>query len=41
MTAVEEERAGPDVDRLVVLPGKVMVQPGEQQLLDLRFAFRL
>jgi len=39
VTAVEEERAGPDVDRLVVVASKVVIESGEQQLLDLRLAF--
>jgi hypothetical protein len=41
MMTVEEERARPDVDRLVVPPGKVLIQTVKQQLLDFRIAIRL
>lgn len=34
MAAVDEQHAGPDVDRLVVLIGEVVRQAGEQELFD-------
>jgi hypothetical protein len=36
---VEKKRTGPDVDGLVKLSGKVVIEPGKQELLDLRIAF--
>ena len=41
MAAIEEQRARPDVDRLFVLGGEVVIQAEQQQLLDLRIAIRL
>ena len=41
MAAIEEQRTGPDVDRLFVLGREVMIQPEQQELLDLRVATRL
>jgi hypothetical protein len=41
MAAIQEEHAGPDVDRLIVLSRKVMIEADEQELLDLRVAIRL
>src|SRR5207249_4259685 len=40
MAAIEEEDARPDVDRVVVLRGEVMIEAGEQQLLDLGVTIR-
>src|SRR5262249_55063194 len=41
VAAIEKQRARPDVDGVVVLAREVMVEAGEQQLLDLGIAFRL
>ena len=41
VTAIQEQRARPDVDRLLVLGGEVMVETEEEKLLDLRLAARL
>ena len=41
MMPVEEQRARPDVDRLIVAPGEVLIEPVEQQLLDLGIPIRL
>src|SRR5262245_1970217 len=41
VTAIEEEGAGPDVDRLVVLRREVMIEADQQELLDLRVAIRI
>ena len=38
MTAVDEQHARPDVDRLIVLVGEVVRQAGEQELFDVRIA---
>ena len=38
VAAIEEQRARPDVDGLFVLRGEVVIEAGEQQLLDLRIA---
>ena len=38
MTPIEKQRTGPDVDRLLILCGKVVVEADEEQLLDLRIA---
>ena len=38
--AVEKQGARPQVDRLLVVPGEVMVEPGEEQLLDFGVALR-
>jgi len=38
MTPIEKQRTGPDVDRLLILRGKVVVEADEEQLLDLRIA---
>ena len=35
---VEERHAGPDVDRLLVASGEILVETGEEQLLDPAFA---
>ena len=40
VVAIEKQRARPDVDRLFVLAGEVVIEAGEQQLLDLGFAIR-
>ena len=34
MIAIEEERARPDVDSLIVLPREIVIQTGEEELLD-------
>jgi glutamate formiminotransferase / 5-formyltetrahydrofolate cyclo-ligase len=39
VTSIEEQRARPDVYGLVILSGKVVIQPGKQKLLDLRVTF--
>src|SRR2546430_3753244 len=41
MAAIEEQRARPDVDGFLVTGGEVMIEAGEQELLDLRFAIRV
>ena len=41
MAAIEEQRARPDVDRLFVLGGEVVIEAEQQQLLDLRIAIRV
>jgi hypothetical protein len=38
VASIEEQRARPDVDRLLVAGGKVVIEAGEQQLLDFRVA---
>jgi hypothetical protein len=38
VASIEKEGAGPDVDGLLVLRGEVVVQTGEEELLDLRVA---
>jgi len=38
---IQEQRAGPDVDRLLVLRREVMIQTHEQELLDLRVPTRV
>ena len=40
MTAVEEERAGPDVDRELVAGGEIVIEADEQELLDFCVAIR-
>jgi glutamate formiminotransferase len=40
MIAVQEQCSRPDVDRLIVLSGEIVIEAGEEQLLDLRFAIR-
>ena len=39
VTSIEKQRTRPDVYGLVILSGKVMIQPGKQELFDLRVAF--
>ena len=34
VTAIEEQHAGPDVDRVIVMAGEVVIEPCEKQLLD-------
>jgi hypothetical protein len=41
MTPIQEQHAGPDVDRLLVLRREVMIETNEQQLLDLRVPTRI
>jgi hypothetical protein len=41
MIPIQEQRARPDVDRLLVLRSEVMIQTNEQELLDLRVPTRL
>ncbi len=41
MVAVEKQRARPDVDRLIVVAGEVVIEAGEQQLLDLGLTIRV
>ena len=41
VAAIEKQRARPDVDGLVVLGGEVVIEAGEQELLDLRVAIRI
>jgi hypothetical protein len=41
MIAIEEERARPDIDRLFVLRGEVVIEAGEEQLFDLGVAIGL
>ena len=41
VAAIEKQRARPDVDRLLVLRGEVMVEADQQELLDLRVAIRI
>ncbi len=41
MIPIQEQRSGPDVDRLLVLSREVMIQTNEQELLDLRVPTRL
>ena len=36
---VEKEDASPDVDRVIHPPGKVIVEPRDEQLFDARLAF--
>ena len=38
MAAIEEERACPDVDRLVVLRGEIVIEADEEELFNLRSA---
>ena len=38
MTAIEKQRARPDIDGLLILRREVVVEAGEQQLFDLRVA---
>ncbi len=38
VAAVEKRDAGPDVDRLIEAAGEILVEAGEQQLLDAAFA---
>ena len=38
MSTVEEEHAGPDVHRLLVAPGEVVIESREEELLDTRIA---
>ena len=38
VAAIEEGDAGPDVDGLLVAPGEVLIEAGEEQLLDPAFA---
>jgi hypothetical protein len=38
---IKKERARPDIDRLFVSLGKVMIEAGEQKLLDFRVAISL
>ena len=40
VAAIEKQRARPDVDRVLVAGGEVVVEADEQQLLDLRVAIR-
>ena len=40
MAPIEKQRACPDVDGLLVLCGEIVVQTGEQELLDLRIPIR-
>ena len=40
VTAIEKQHACPDADRVIVLCGEVMIEAGEQQLLDFRVAIR-
>ena len=40
VAAIEKQHARPDADGVVVLRGEVVIEPGEQQLLDLRVAIR-
>jgi glutamate formiminotransferase / 5-formyltetrahydrofolate cyclo-ligase len=40
MIPVEEQRSGPDVDRLIVLSGEIVIETGEEELLDLRLTIR-
>ena len=40
VAAVEEQRARPDVDGVLVVGGEVVIEADEQQLLDLRVAIR-
>ena len=41
VAAVEEDDARPDVDRLLVVAGEVVVEAGEQELLDVGVAVRI
>ena len=41
VAAIEKQRARPDVDRVLVVRGEVVIEAGEQQLLDLRVAIRV
>ena len=41
MVAIQEERARPDVDGVLVAGGEIVVQTDQQQLLDLRVAIDL
>jgi glutamate formiminotransferase len=41
MTAIEEERARPHVDRLVVLRREVVIEADEQEMFDFRVAIRV
>ena len=38
MSTVEEQHAGPDVHRLLVAPGEVVIESREKELLDTRVA---
>ena len=38
VAAIEERHTGPDVDRLLVAAGKILIEAGEEQLLDAAFA---
>ena len=40
MAAIEKERTRPDVDRLIVLRRKVVIEADQQELFDLRVAIR-
>jgi hypothetical protein len=40
VAAIQEQCARPDVDRLFVLGREVVIEADQQQLLDLRVAFR-
>src|SRR4029077_20339495 len=40
MVSVEKQRSRPDVDRLIVLAGELVVEAGNQQLLDLALGIR-
>jgi glutamate formiminotransferase / 5-formyltetrahydrofolate cyclo-ligase len=40
MITVEEQRSRPDVDRLIVLSGEIVIEADEEQLLDLRLTIR-
>ena len=41
MVAIEEERAGPDVDGEVVVRGEIMIETDQQELFDFRVAVRV
>ena len=41
VAAIDEQHARPDVDRELVLLGEIMVEPGEQELLDAGVAIAL
>ena len=41
MAAIEEQRTRPDVDRVVVLRGEIVIEADQQELFDLGVAFRV
>jgi hypothetical protein len=41
VTAIDEQGPRPDVDRQIVLTGKVVIEPAQEQLFEARFAIVL